>query len=86
MKAKTGAGPKFFRRFEFKMVEGDGAEAARVGFDCAKAKMRLGWRPRWNLEQALTTTAAWYRAYRAGRGLARGETLAQIEQFQETCE
>ena len=67
------------------MVEGDRAEAARVGFDCAKAKMRLGWCPLWNLEQALTTTAAWYRAYRAGVDL-RAVTLDQIEQLQETCE
>jgi len=67
------------------MVEGDRAEAARVGLNCAKAKMRLGWRPRWNLEQALTTTAAWYRAHRAGADW-RAATLAQIEQFQETCE
>jgi len=45
----------------------------------------LGWAPRWDLGRALTATAAWYQAERAGANM-RAVTLAQIEQFQESGE
>ena len=58
-------------------------EAHYLKLDCAKAKARLGWAPRWDLGRALTATAAWYQAERAGADM-RAVTLAQIEQFQES--
>jgi CDP-glucose 4,6-dehydratase len=42
-------------------------EAGRLILDSAKARCLLGWRPRWNLEQALAKTTAWYQDYLAGR-------------------
>jgi CDP-glucose 4,6-dehydratase len=33
--------------------------------DTAKARTRLGWRPRWNLDDGLRETVAWYRAHLA---------------------
>ena len=57
-------------------------EAHYLRLDCAKAKMRLGWRPRWNLEQALTTTVDWYRAYAAHKDM-RAVTLGQISGYEE---
>lgn len=38
-------------------------EARFLRLDCTKAKTRLHWQPRWNLENALQKTAEWYGAY-----------------------
>lgn len=58
-------------------------EAHYLKLDCAKAKARLGWAPRWSLEQSLRATVDWHRSYRRGAKV-RAMTLAQIEQFQES--
>lgn len=57
-------------------------EANYLKLDCAKAKVRLNWTPRWNLERALAETVAWYRAHQAGENL-QAVTLAQIESYWE---
>jgi CDP-glucose 4,6-dehydratase len=57
-------------------------EAHYLKLDCAKAKARLGWVPRWSLEQSLRATVHWHRSYRRGANV-RAMMLAQIEQFQE---
>lgn len=38
-------------------------EATLLYLDSAKARSELGWRPVWNVDQALAATAGWYRAY-----------------------
>lgn len=53
-------------------------EDRALTLDSAKARSRLGWRPRWDLEAALDHTVAWYRAYEDGGDL-RAVSLAQIE-------
>ncbi len=58
-------------------------EAHYLKLDCSKATMRLDWRPRWNLEQALTRTVDWYKAYAAHEDL-RAVTLGQISGY-EAC-
>jgi len=58
-------------------------EAHYLKLDCAKARVRLGWTPRWDLDRALTETVVWYRAHQAGADV-RAVTLGQIEQFEET--
>lgn len=35
-------------------------EIPAQSLDCSKARARLGWRPRWGLEEALAETIAWY--------------------------
>jgi len=55
-------------------------EAHYLKLDCSKAKMRLGWRPRWNLERALSKTVEWYSAYAAHEDL-RTVTLGQISSY-----
>ena len=59
------------------------SETHCLKLDSAKARARLGWRPRWNLETALGHTAAWYRAWREGADM-RDVTLRQIAAFSES--
>lgn len=55
-------------------------EATSLRLNCEKAKRKLGWLPRWNLEKALEQTLKWYRAYQAKENM-REVTLSQISQF-----
>jgi CDP-glucose 4,6-dehydratase len=48
--------------------------------DSSLARKRLGWAPRWNLEQALENVVDWYRAYQAGEDL-RVVVLEQIKAY-----
>lgn len=60
-------------------------EAACLKLDCAKARARLGWRPRWNLETALDRTIDWYLACEHGEDMHQW-TLRQISDFVEAKE
>jgi CDP-glucose 4,6-dehydratase len=53
-------------------------EANFLYLDSAKSKTHLGWRPVWNLELGLESTAKWYRHY-----FATGESLSrqQLDDF-----
>lgn len=54
-------------------------EATQLQLDSAKARQLLGWRPRWNLDQTLAMTAAWYREFmESGRIVSR-------EQLRDYC-
>lgn len=55
-------------------------EANHLKLDCSKAKSRLGWRPRWNIERALDETLSWYEYYRASEDM-RSITLHQIQDY-----
>ena len=59
-------------------------EAMYLRLDSSKARVRLGWNPRWDLEQALAGIVSWYKAYQAGADL-REHSLRQIEEFAETA-
>ena len=39
--------------------------------DSSKARARMGWHSRWDLERALHATVDWYKAYRDGGDLCR---------------
>lgn len=59
-------------------------ETGTLRLDAADASRLLGWRPRWDAEQALRHTLAWYRAWhdRAGDVTSIRElTLAQIADY-----
>jgi len=64
--------------------EVDGAEhppeAARLELDSTAAERQLGWRPRWDLGEALARVAAWHEAYRRGEDM-RDKSLSQIAAF-----
>ena len=57
-------------------------EAILLRLDSAKARKRLGWRPRLALEEALAWTVDWYKAF-LGRQDVRRVTLAQIARYAE---
>lgn len=58
-------------------------EATFLRLDCAKAKSKLDWQPRWNLEKGLKETVNWYQAYHFQKNM-RDITLDQIKHFMET--
>jgi CDP-glucose 4,6-dehydratase len=55
-------------------------EAHFLKLDSSKARTRLGWRPRWDLERGLDATAEWYATHREG-GDVRQVLLDQIEAY-----
>jgi CDP-glucose 4,6-dehydratase len=55
-------------------------EAPHVAIDSSAARRELGWRPPWDLDDALALVVEWHRAQRAGADM-RALSLAQIERF-----
>lgn len=55
-------------------------EAHYLKLDCSKAKARLGWQPRWNLETALDKIIEWTDVYRKDGDL-RSICLEQIDAY-----
>lgn len=55
-------------------------EANYLKLDSSKARVRLGWAPRWRLDKVLDMTIAWHRAWRKGDDM-RAESLAQIAEY-----
>lgn len=55
-------------------------EANYLKLDCSKAKSMLGWYPRLNLEQSLSSIVHWYRNQQSGHDM-RAFTLQQITSF-----
>jgi CDP-glucose 4,6-dehydratase len=55
--SQSGPARKFFH----------GHEAVSLRLDSSKAMERLGWRPVWRTEEALSRVVAWTKAYRDGR-------------------
>jgi CDP-glucose 4,6-dehydratase len=55
-------------------------EASSLKLDCSKAKARLEWNPKWNLEKALETTVEWYKTWLAGKDI-RSFTENQIDHY-----
>ena len=55
-------------------------EAHYLKLDCSKARMRLGWQPRWNLEKALNNIIEWTNVYRSAGDLRRC-CLEQIDYY-----
>lgn len=56
-------------------------EANTLKLDSSKARTRLGWRPRWNLQAALSRTLQWHQAWKEGADMA-GLSLRQIQEYE----
>jgi CDP-glucose 4,6-dehydratase len=57
-------------------------EAAHLALDSSKAARELGWRPSWDLGQALASVVQWHEAVRRGED-AKQTTVGQIERFDQ---
>jgi CDP-glucose 4,6-dehydratase len=57
-------------------------EAAYLKLDCSKARARLGWRPRWSLDDALGRIVDWQRARDSG-GDMKAFSLRQIQEYSD---
>jgi CDP-glucose 4,6-dehydratase len=57
-------------------------EAHLLTLDCAKARAKLGWRPRLDFAATIAMTASWYSAWARGEAMA-AVTRAQIASFME---
>jgi len=55
-------------------------EAGLLKLDISKAKAKLGWAPRWNLETALSKTVEWHQAWRNQEDIAE-VTSSQIQAY-----
>jgi len=58
-------------------------EARHLRLDSAKARQRLGWAPRWRLEQALEQVVEWHRAQLGGADMLL-RSLEQIESYERS--
>ena len=58
-------------------------EAHFLKLDCSKARTRLGWSPRWGIEQAIDRVVEWTRAYKKKEDL-RAVCLRQIANFENS--
>ncbi len=59
-------------------------EATYLRLDCSKARLKLGWEARYNLEKTLAITVDWFRAYQSAAPSAatmRDITIQQINTF-----
>lgn len=56
-------------------------EATYLKLDSSKARLRLGWKPRWNIEQALQKIIEWYKAYEQGNGNPTALCRQQIQEY-----
>lgn len=68
-------------RFAFDIDSSAPHEAGLLRLDSTKARLHLGWRPQLSIDDALSLTAKWYRAFVAGDDMAR-LTLEQIATYQ----
>lgn len=57
-------------------------EANFLKLDCSKAKNKLNWAPRWNLDEALKSIVEWQKAYLSSEDL-KVKTLNEIKKFQQ---
>jgi len=55
-------------------------EAHYLKLECSKARVSLGWKPRWRLEEALQHIVSWHRAYQHGNDM-RKVTLSQLDSY-----
>jgi CDP-glucose 4,6-dehydratase len=55
-------------------------EAQQLTLDCSKTRARIGWKPRWRLENSLGSIIDWTRHYRSGSDM-RDVCLRQVDDY-----
>ena len=72
---------KWGQKSSYKIDKGEHPhEAHYLKLDCSKAKEKLGWYPRWNLEKAIDSVIEWTQAYQENKDV-RKACLKQIEEY-----
>lgn len=63
-------------------------EAHWLNLDCSKARIELGWVPRYNIEKALDLTVKWYRKFygRALKEVMMEVSVKQIEMYDDALQ
>lgn len=59
-------------------------EAHFLKLDCSKARMNLGWTPRWNAAEAIQRICKWHKAHLDGQDM-KAYCLNEINQYQKTA-
>jgi CDP-glucose 4,6-dehydratase len=68
----------------YEIDEGDHPhEAYYLKLDCSKAKMKLGWQPRWDLDMAINSIIDWTRIYARRENVGK-ICLEQIDQYSKS--
>ncbi|MBF0448656.1 MAG: CDP-glucose 4,6-dehydratase [Magnetococcales bacterium] len=67
-------------RVEFESSSGNPHEAGLLHLDSSMAYSELGWRPRWSLQEALSRTVEWHRAWTNNEDMA-AVSLSQIREY-----
>lgn len=62
-------------------ASGQPHEAGLLALDSSQARVRLNWRPRWSLQQAIERTLDWHQAWQAGEDM-QTFSRAQIAAYQ----
>lgn len=62
------------------LCQGGPHEANFLKLDCSRIRNRLGWKPRWQVGEAVVNTAKWYQAWLAGQNMAE-YTDCQIKEY-----
>ena len=57
-------------------------EAGYLKLDCSRMRQVFGWKPRWNIEEAVKKTVEWFQVYASGGDVASCME-AQIREFME---
>jgi CDP-glucose 4,6-dehydratase len=58
-------------------------EASYLKLDCSKAKTKLNWQPKWDIDRTLKEVVDWYQSYVDGRDM-KELSLEQIEKYQRS--
>lgn len=58
-------------------------EAGYLKLDCSKAKTRLNWTPRWNIERAIEETIIWYKEFEKSKNKIKEFSISQINSYAE---
>jgi CDP-glucose 4,6-dehydratase len=75
--SRWGNGAKWVRQ-----SDGGPHEAGFLRLDCSKARARLGWRPRWPLDDALGRIVDWHKACERGHDM-KAFSLRQIQEYSD---
>lgn len=58
-------------------------EAIKLKLDSSRAKLSLGWKPKWSLNHAIENIVMWHKGYIAGSDM-RAITISQIEEYSKS--